>query len=71
MTLDQAVTKAASELDRYLERIHDESWLRMIASGMDEDAALDLLTYMCEANVIVRDNALVEIRAMLVKEFSA
>ncbi len=33
-----------------------------------EEAALDLLTYMPEGNAVVRANALVEIRAMLVKE---
>ena len=67
--LDHAMVTAASALDRHLERLTDESWLRMIASGLDEGYALDVLDQMREANALVRANALVEIRAMLTKEF--
>ena len=34
--LDHAMATATSALDRHLERLTDQSWLRMIASGMDE-----------------------------------
>jgi hypothetical protein len=67
--LDEAVAKAAREVDVVLERINDESFLRMIASGLDEETALDLIDQIREANTGARESTLADIRALLVKEF--
>lgn len=48
MTLAQAMEKAAREIDAYFVRGNDESLLKMIASGMSEADALDLLDWMRE-----------------------
>jgi hypothetical protein len=61
--------KAAREVDVVLERRNDESFLRMIASGLDEEAALDLIDPIREANAAARESTLAEIRALLAKEF--
>lgn len=69
MTLDEAVAKAARELDLVLERKNDESFLRMIASGLDEETAVDLIDWMREQNALARESTLAEVREMLAKEF--
>ena len=67
--LDHAMATAASALDRHLERLTDQSWLGMIASGLDEAYALDVLDQMRERNAAARETTLAEIHAMLAKEF--
>lgn len=70
MTFDQAMTKAAADLDRHFESLNDRSWTRMIEAGMSEDDALDLIGFIREANLIVRESAVEEIRERLSRECS-
>ena len=70
MTLDQAIDKAASDLDRHFERLNDQSWTKMVEAGLDYDTAVDLIAFIREANVTVRENAVAEIRAEIAERVS-
>jgi len=65
MTLDEAIAKAAHEIDAILEERMDALALKMIACGVDADILPDLLDAQHHVNAAWRVQTLADIRTQL------